>query len=65
MISPEVRFGKPVVKGTRIAVSDVLGHLAAGDEIDDILAAFPQLSREDIYACLGFAADRENLSRIA
>jgi uncharacterized protein (DUF433 family) len=58
-IDPAVRFGKPCVRGTRITVGDVLGYLAAGMSEDEILADFPQLAREDIRACLAFAADRE------
>lgn len=59
VIDPAVRFGKPCVRGTRITVGDVLGYLAAGMSEDQILADFPQLAREDIRACLAFAADRE------
>lgn len=59
VIDPEVRFGKPAVRGTRITVGDVLSYLAGGMSEDDILADFPQLAREDIRACLAFAADRE------
>jgi uncharacterized protein (DUF433 family) len=58
-IDPEVRFGKPCVRGTRIAVGDVLGYLAAGTPEDQILEDFPQLVREDIRACLAYAAERE------
>jgi uncharacterized protein (DUF433 family) len=58
-IDPEVRFGKPCVRGTRIAVGDVLGFLAAGTPEDQILEDFPQLVREDIRACLAYAAERE------
>ena len=58
-IDPAVRFGKPCVRGTRIAVGDVLGYLAGGMSEDRILADFPQLTREDIRACLGYAAERE------
>jgi uncharacterized protein (DUF433 family) len=58
-IDPAVRFGKPCVRGTRITVGDVLGYLAAGMSEDEILTDFPQLAREDIRACLAFAADRE------
>jgi uncharacterized protein (DUF433 family) len=58
-IDPEVRFGKPCVRGTRIAVGDVLGYLAAGTPEDQILKDFPQLVREDIRACLAYAAERE------
>ncbi len=52
VIAPEVRFGKPCVRGTRIAVGDVLSYLASGMSEDEILADFPQLAREDIRACL-------------
>jgi uncharacterized protein (DUF433 family) len=59
VIEPEVRFGKPTVRGTRITVGDVLSYLAGGMSEEDILADFPQLARDDIRACLAFAADRE------
>ena len=59
VIDPEVRFGKPCVRGTRLTVGDVLSYLASGMSEDDVLADFPQLTREDIRACLAFAADRE------
>ena len=58
-IDPEVRFGKPCVRGTRITVGDVLSYLASGMREDEILADFPQLTGEDIRACLAFAAERE------
>lgn len=58
-IDPTVRFGKPCVHGTRIAVGDVLGYLAGGMSDDQLLAHFPQLTREDIRACLAYAAERE------
>jgi uncharacterized protein (DUF433 family) len=59
VVDPEIRFGKPTVRGTRITVGDVLGYLAGGMSEDVILAEFPQLAREDIRACLAFAAERE------
>jgi uncharacterized protein (DUF433 family) len=59
VIDPEVRFGKPCVRGTRITVGDVLSYLASGMSEDEVLADFPQLSRADIRACRAFAADRE------
>jgi len=58
-IAPDVRFGKPYVRGTRIIVGDVIGYVAAGMSEDVILAHFPQLTREDIRACLLYAAERE------
>ena len=59
VLDPKIRFGKPVVRGTRITVGDVLGYLAGGMSEAELLAEFPQLRREDVLACLGFAADRE------
>jgi uncharacterized protein (DUF433 family) len=58
-VTPDVRSGKPCIKGTRITVYDVLEYLAGGMTEDEILSDFPSLSREDIRACLAFAADRE------
>lgn len=57
--NPAVRSGKPCVRGTRITVSDVLEYLAGGMSEDEILADFPSLSRDDIRACLAFAAARD------
>jgi uncharacterized protein (DUF433 family) len=53
------RDGKPCIRGLRITVYDVLEYLASGMSEDQILADFPDLRREDIRACLQFAADRE------
>ena len=58
-LDPAIRFGKPCVRGTRIAVGDILGYLAGGMSEDQVLADFPQLSRDDIRACLAYAAERE------
>jgi uncharacterized protein (DUF433 family) len=58
-IDPNIRFGKPCVRGTRITVGDVLSYLAGGMREDEILADFPDLTREDIRACLAYAAERE------
>ncbi len=58
-IEPGKRSGKPCIRGLRITVYDVLEYLASGMSEDDILADFPDLTREDIRACLAFAADRE------
>ncbi len=62
VLDPAVRFGKPIVRGTRIMVGDVLGYLAAGMTEEQILREFPTLTRDDIRACLAFAADREHRS---
>jgi uncharacterized protein (DUF433 family) len=58
-LDPAIRSGKPCVRGTRITVYDVLEYLAGGMSEDQILADFPDLARDDIRACLSFAADRE------
>lgn len=58
-IDPKKRFGKPCVRDTRITVYDVLGWLSAGMNDNEIIADFPELTREDIIACLAFAARRE------
>ena len=55
----DIRFGKPCVRGTRISVGDVLGYLAGGMSEEQILTDFPQLSRDDIRACLAYAAERK------
>ncbi len=56
LIDPDVCNGRPVVRGTRIAVKTVLEFLAAGDSVDDILAEYPNLVRDDIQACLDYAS---------
>lgn len=53
------RGGKPTIRGLRITVYDILEYLASGMTEEQILADFPQLTSEDIRACLAFAADRE------
>ncbi len=64
-IIPEKRFGKPCIKGTRIAVYDVLNWLANGMTKQEIIADFPELNESQINACLLYAADREHRLRIA
>jgi uncharacterized protein (DUF433 family) len=59
VIDPAIRFGKPSVRGTRITVGDVLSYLASGMSQQQILADFPQLTTDDIRACVPFAAERE------
>jgi len=58
-IEPGKRSGKPIIRGMRITVTDVLEYLASGMTEAEILADFPDLTDEDIKACLAFAADRE------
>jgi uncharacterized protein (DUF433 family) len=58
-IEPGRRGGKPTIRGMRITVQDILEYLAGGMSEAEILADFPELTGEDIRACLAFAADRE------
>ncbi len=58
-IEPGKRGGRPCIRGMRIAVADVLGWLAAGMTPQEIIADYPELTAEDIQACLAYAADRE------
>jgi uncharacterized protein (DUF433 family) len=58
-IEADKRGGKPCIRGLRITVYDVLDYLAGGMSIEEILDDFPDLTREDILASIGFAADRE------
>jgi uncharacterized protein (DUF433 family) len=64
-INPEKRFGKPIIKGTRISVADVLNWLANGMSREEIISDFPELGNEQINACLFFAASREGHLGIA
>ncbi|MCY2926363.1 MAG: DUF433 domain-containing protein [Planctomycetota bacterium] len=57
VIDPAILVGKPVVKGTRLAVEFLVGLLAQGWSENDILANYPGLAREDILACLAFAEE--------
>lgn len=54
-VRPEVFGGKPIIRDMRIAVEHVLGMLAAGDTVETILTEYPDLTAEDIQACLVFA----------
>jgi uncharacterized protein (DUF433 family) len=63
-IDPEIRFGKPCIKGTRITVSDILGWLASGMTHEEILEDYPSLKEEHIKAALSFAANRETMVKI-
>jgi uncharacterized protein (DUF433 family) len=55
--TPEVLSGKPRIDGTRIPVALILGYLAAGKTYEEVIAEFPDLTREDIAACLDYARD--------
>jgi uncharacterized protein (DUF433 family) len=56
-IKPEVLVGKPVVKGTRLSVEFLVGLLAEGWSTEEVLSNYPGLAREDLLACLSYAAD--------
>lgn len=64
-IEPGKRGGKPCIRGLRITVYDVLEYMASGMSQNDILRDFPSLTKEDIQACLAFAADRERKLEIS
>ena len=56
-VNPDICHGQACVKGTRIPVHQIVHMLAGGDTVDDLLTEYPSLSREDIMACLDYAAD--------
>jgi uncharacterized protein (DUF433 family) len=58
-IDPAKRSGQPIIRGTRMTVTDVLEYLAGGMTPEEIVAEFPNLTLDDIRACLAFAADQE------
>ncbi|PTD96275.1 DUF433 domain-containing protein [Pseudothauera lacus] len=65
-LEPGKRGGKPCIRGMRITVYDVLGWMASGMPVQEILADYPELEADDIIACLAFAAEREQrISRVA
>jgi uncharacterized protein (DUF433 family) len=59
-INPNIRSGKPIIRGLRYTVYDILSYLAAGMTVAEILDDFPDLTEDDIQACLSFAAEREH-----
>jgi uncharacterized protein (DUF433 family) len=64
-IEPGKRGGQPCIRGMRITVYDVLSYLAAGMTGEELLSDFPYLTREDILACLSYAAEREHRMLVA
>jgi uncharacterized protein (DUF433 family) len=64
-INSEIRFGKPILIGTRITVFDVLNWLVNRMSIDEIIKDLPELNKTQIKACLSYAADREHKIQIA
>ncbi len=63
-IEPGKRSGQPCIRGMRMTVQDVLEYLAGGMTAEEVLADFPELTTEDLEACLAFAADRERRLRV-
>jgi len=63
-IEPDKRSGQPCIRGLRMTVQDVLEYLSSGMSAEEIIADFPDLTLEDIQACLAFAADRERRLRV-
>ena len=61
---PDVLVGKPVIKGTRLAVEFVLDLLAQGWSYDDILANYPGITREDVLTCLAYASERLHAEKV-
>jgi len=64
-LDPEICHGKPVIRNTRHMVDGILEYLAGGDTIEDILKEYPELSREDILACIAYAAKAMQLKDIS
>jgi uncharacterized protein (DUF433 family) len=56
-VDPDICHGKPVIRGTRIMVRNILGSLAGGDSTHEILANYPEISREDITAAIEYAIE--------
>ncbi|MFZ6665505.1 DUF433 domain-containing protein [Peijinzhouia sedimentorum] len=64
-IDPKIRFGKPCVRNTRISVFNVLSWLASGMSTNEIIEDIPELTEQDVHACLAYAANREHRIRVA
>jgi uncharacterized protein (DUF433 family) len=63
-IDPEIRFGKPCIKGTRITVGDILQWLSEGMTEQEILTDYPELQKAHIRAALAFAAERDTMTKL-
>ena len=57
IVHPDICNGQTIFEGTRITVQTILGFLAAGDSIEDIIEEYPSLTKEDILGCLGFSSE--------
>jgi uncharacterized protein (DUF433 family) len=64
-VEPGKRGGQPCIRGMRITVYDVRSYLASGMTEEEVLSDFPDLTHEDILACLGYAADRERRTMVS
>ena len=64
VVDPSTRFGKPIVAGTRIGVSDILNYLAGGMTVEEIPLDFPSVDRDDVQAALRFAAGLADAQRV-
>ena len=60
-VSADICHGKPTIRGSRIMVETILGHLSAGDSVDDLLEVFPDMEREDVLAALAYASLAVNM----
>jgi uncharacterized protein (DUF433 family) len=63
-VDPNVCFGKPCIRGTRLWVSLLLDFLAAGASVEEILADYPQLAREDVLAAIAYGAEEDKLKHV-
>ena len=63
-INPKIRFGRPCLTGTRIAVADVLGWLGNGQSVAEVIEDFPEVTEPQIRVCLQYAAYRERYTRV-
>jgi uncharacterized protein (DUF433 family) len=64
VLDPAILMGKPIIRGTRISVEFVIGLLADGWSVSDILASYPNLSQQDITACLSYARELLSSERV-
>ncbi|MDQ3040992.1 MAG: DUF433 domain-containing protein [Acidobacteriota bacterium] len=62
--NPKIMFGKPVIKGTRITVELILGKIAEGISVDEILSSYPHLTREQVLGCVDFARKALSLETV-
>jgi uncharacterized protein (DUF433 family) len=65
VMDPEIRFGKPTIRGTRITVADILGWLASGMSFEEVLEDYPHIVRDDILAALEYGASASDGRRVA